>query len=136
MIKCRKCLLEQPEEEFYVIRATGGRRTQCRTCVKAGVVQWQRDNKPRVREKWLRSKLKTRYGITVQEREEMLRTHGGVCWICGSEPHPVQGLAVDHCHATGRVRGMLCHSCNKALGFFKDDPALLRRAADYLNTPR
>lgn len=52
-----------------------------------------------------------------------------ICKICGES----RKLHVDHCHKTGKFRGILCHKCNRALGFFKDDPALLRRAADYID---
>nr|WP_308440241.1 endonuclease VII domain-containing protein [Streptomyces mashuensis] len=58
----------------------------------------------------------------------MIMAQGGVCCICLSA-RPVH---VDHCHATDKVRGVLCFSCNAALGQFKDRPDALRRAADYL----
>lgn len=64
----------------------------------------------------------------------MLDAQGGGCAICG-ERNPKgkhSGFHVDHCHKTGRVRGILCHGCNVSLGHFKDDPALLRRAAEYV----
>jgi hypothetical protein len=60
------------------------------------------------------------------------------CFLCGSEGFlmdknkHVEKLAVDHCHETGKVRKLLCHNCNRALGLFKDKPDLLRKAADYL----
>lgn len=77
------------------------------------------------------------YAITVELYNEMLEQQGGVCAICrGEETRTVKGticsLAVDHDHETGRVRGLLCQACNAALGGFRDDPALLERAADYL----
>lgn len=71
--------------------------------------------------------LKALYGITVDEYEMMLRAQGGVCAICGREESHrsrtgvVRRLTVDHDHSTGRVRGLLCHSCNVMLGFLRDD---------------
>jgi hypothetical protein len=69
----------------------------------------------------------------------MVETQRGVCLICEeAESAPdkstrkTKDLAVDHCHATNRIRGLLCSNCNIALGLFKDDPALLIRAAAYL----
>ena len=73
--------------------------------------------------------------------KEMLEKQGGVCAICGgSEPKDAgtghrRRFAVDHCHETGRVRGLLCVNCNSGIGKLKDSPDLLRRALDYLSQP-
>lgn len=74
-------------------------------------------------------KLKSRYGISLGEYLEMLRGQNGVCAVCGGGGAK---LHVDHCHDTGRVRGLLCGSCNRALGLLKDDVERLRKAIDYL----
>jgi hypothetical protein len=82
-----------------------------------------------------------RYNLTVQEFEAMLTAQDGRCALCGSTP-PSNGklalarLHVDHDHITGKNRGLLCTSCNNGLGRFKDDPALLRAAADYIDHHR
>lgn len=76
-----------------------------------------------------------RHGLTHQQYDAMLTMQGGVCAICRSAWkgwNGKQGPHIDHCHDTGRVRGLLCGDCNTALGRFSDDPVLLRRAADYL----
>lgn len=76
-----------------------------------------------------------RYGLTYQEYRALIERQGGVCALCGQEWRGwggKSGLHVDHCHQTGQVRGLLCGDCNTALGRFGDDPAILRRAADYL----
>jgi hypothetical protein len=65
----------------------------------------------------------------------MLAAQDGACVICGTtEPGDNwhRGLHIDHCHATGRVRGLLCQNCNQMLGKAHDDPAVLRKAAQYL----
>lgn len=72
--------------------------------------------------------LKRNYGITEAERDELIASQGGVCCISLSAP----AVHVDHCHETGRVRGVLCFSCNAALGQFKDRPDAIRRAAAYV----
>jgi hypothetical protein len=62
----------------------------------------------------------------------MLVSQEGVCLLCGSPPRPPYSLHVDHDHATGRIRGLLCFTCNNALGDFADDPDRLRAAARYV----
>ena len=79
-----------------------------------------------------RYSLRQLYGITIEQYEAMLAAQNRRCAIC---PQPLEGRRaahVDHDHKTGRIRGILCTSCNNGLGRFRDDPALLRRAARYL----
>ena len=76
--------------------------------------------------------LKQKYGITVEIYESMVREQGGLCELC-SEPGP---LVVDHDHATGAVRALLCHGCNSGLGLLRDDPAQIRAAAQYVEKHR
>lgn len=95
---------------------------------------------------WYRNRsLQKNYGITLDQYNQMLDEQNGVCAICG-EPekaiHPnhntnkPQPLAVDHCHKTGRIRGLLCSFCNRAIGFFKEDIDLLNKTVQYLtNNP-
>lgn len=78
--------------------------------------------------------IKHRYGITIEKYEEFLLKQNSVCAIC-SKPETIKGktsLSVDHCHITNKVRGLLCDSCNKGLGNFKDNPQLLEKAKIYL----
>ena len=91
--------------------------------------KYDRNNRERRREKHFR----LTYGITLAERDAMLAAQGGVCAVCRcTEPGTIIGWHVDHCHATGKIRGILCHHCNVALGAAKDDPARLRALADYV----
>jgi hypothetical protein len=78
-------------------------------------------------------------GVDAHRYQEMLREQNNVCAICGKpERRPdkasgkIKDLAVDHCHATGAVRALLCSNCNTALGLFNDDPALLVKAQAYV----
>lgn len=74
-----------------------------------------------------------RYGIAPEEYERLMREQGGRCAICdGTETYEHHQLCVDHDHASGLVRGLLCSRCNKALGGFNDDPLLLQAATRYL----
>jgi hypothetical protein len=69
-----------------------------------------------------------------QTEESMLSGQNGVCALCPREISldVPRSLHVDHCHETGRVRGLLCHKCNPGLGQFEDDPERLERAAAYV----
>ena len=73
------------------------------------------------------------YGLRPADYRRMVDEQGGRCAICGGAPNGNGNrLAVDHDHASGAVRGLLCHGCNAGMGQLKDDPELLRAAADYL----
>lgn len=73
-------------------------------------------------------------GLPVSEFNRMLVDQGGVCKVCKRPPNDKQ-LAVDHCHKTGKVRGLLCTACNFAIGLFQDDPETCEAAAAYLRNP-
>lgn len=78
--------------------------------------------------------LKRLYGITEEAYQVLLEAQHYVCKICGA-PYGSKkraNLCVDHDHQTGRIRGLLCESCNKMLGFSNDNPTLLLRAIQYL----
>lgn len=91
-----------------------------------------------VRERQRASKLWLHYGMTLDEYEALYRAQGGVCKICHGGPHGgpdwarKQWLSVDHCHETGRIRGLLCDDCNIGLGKFAEDPKRLATALEYL----
>ena len=77
--------------------------------------------------------LRVKYNLTLDEYRLMLERQRGVCALCGRPPTVrAKRLHVDHDHATGKVRGLLCISCNSGLGLLKDSPALLRKAARYI----
>jgi hypothetical protein len=81
--------------------------------------------------------LKRKYGVSSIEFMAMMRVQGDRCAICG-EAMVVVGAKgkkrayIDHDHATGQVRALLCQLCNSAIGFFSEDPARMRRAAEYV----
>jgi hypothetical protein len=116
--RCPECLQTLPRAEFE--DAGGRRRPYCKPCM----ADWHRNHK-----------FVTKYGITATTYDAMLAAQGGGCAICGAKPASPWGrsaLHVDHDHATGKVRGLLCMPCNTALGFFRDSPSLLARATTYL----
>lgn len=89
-------------------------------------------NPEHLKELQRRSFLKRKYGLTSEDYDAMLTAQGSRCAICRGEEVTGNRFAVDHSHATGHVRGLLCTNCNQALGKFNDDPRLLQAAIDYL----
>lgn len=80
-----------------------------------------------------RSSIKSRYGITLDDKAGILASQGGRCAICRTDTPPTStGWHIDHCHSARVVRGILCQHCNNMLGMAKDDPAILCRAIEYL----
>lgn len=83
--------------------------------------------------------LKRNYKMTLDDYESMLDGQNHKCAICGGKgfcmgKHHKLRLVVDHCHETGKVRGLLCHNCNRGFGLFKDNTGALLKAVDYLET--
>ena len=74
---------------------------------------------------------KSLYGITREEYDAMVARQEGKCLVCLQEP---KRLYIDHDHATGKIRGLLCNRCNAGLGFLGDDVERVRAAARYLET--
>jgi hypothetical protein len=161
MKRCSKCGVEQSADQFYKAKGTrDGLRGDCKACFAkraranylansereiARVKQWQQANPDRVRatQRKRRSRpgskladrvlhLKRKYGMTLRQYEEMLEAQEGRCAICEEPPRADISLHIDHDHATGVVRGLLCFKCNNALGDFADDGDRLIRAANYL----
>jgi ParB/RepB/Spo0J family partition protein len=99
--------------------------------------EWRRENPERMRSYIGRQRERKRewgiekYGLTLADYDAMLAAQQGVCAIC-EEPPGKERLVIDHCHRSERVRGLLCHRCNRLLGHAGDDPATLRVAANYL----
>jgi len=78
--------------------------------------------------------MKRAYGLDFKDYEKMLESQNGVCAICSSPPpnNRKTRLAIDHCHKTGKVRGLLCDKCNRSIGLLKDDVSVLKSAIKYL----
>lgn len=80
-----------------------------------------------------KAKLKKHYGITPEEHQKMLEAANGICQLCLK---PTEKFHIDHDHANGKARGLVCPNCNWGLGQFFDDAEALRRAADYIEAHR
>jgi len=130
---CNKCGQTRPVWDFYAHSGRPG-RTQgyCKDCFKAKMAKYRADNPEKARETWRRSSYK-RFGITLEDYNRMFAEQNGECAICRTHQASFkQALAVDHCHATGVVRGLLCEACNHAIGKFKDSVETLESAINYL----
>lgn len=111
-----------------------GYQAWCKTCWKA--ITDKRRNGPK-REIELRQRqnrhLIRSFGMTIEEYEDLLERQNYVCAICKRPPSPNKKLAVDHRHRHDMIRGLLCGNCNRGLGMFKDDIAVLKNAVTYLS---
>ena len=147
--ECNQCNLIKPLTDFYFDKAKGHRK-ECKICRVATVREWRIANKDKCRKTermWYHAdadrardaSLRAKYGINLNQYNELSKSQKDVCAICSQpestiDPHTSlpRVLAVDHCHETNRIRGLLCDRCNVGLGNFKDNPNLLDSAASYL----
>ncbi len=147
---CTKCKIPKPLEEF-------GRRadrrggaacvSRCKDCLSDAHKLWRQ--KPGVkqeilkrRHRWLIAKgpeqndrrYRKTYGISLETYDRMFQAQGGVCAICHCPERFGRRLAVDHCHTTGKVRGLLCSAHNTGLGLFQDSLLTMENAVEYLKS--
>ena len=124
---CSKCRLLKPLEQFQT-RPTGKPASWCNACHVNYKREYTAKNRDKVSRYWFVSNLK-KYGLTVEQYETMLAGQKGRCAICRKT---LKTPCVDHCHATGKVRGLLCKHCNNVLGNARDSIETLQRAIQYL----
>lgn len=118
-LHCRMCGDAKPLRKMYKNHGCVSVSNLCKTCKRA-------------KYNWRTQGFECNWDIYYRLYEEQ----GGKCRICGGEQHGFRGkrLNVDHNHVTGKIRGLLCHSCNVSIGHFNDDPAILRRVIAYLES--
>jgi hypothetical protein len=141
MKTCSKCGESKPLNSFHNRRDTkSGKRSHCKVCVNSrNLHRYHSCTETRASHHKASRKhnLMKRYGIEESDYERMLVDQGGACKICGSTNPRTSGrknnyFCIDHCHSTGKVRGLLCHGCNIGLGSFEDDVGRLVSAIHYL----
>lgn len=153
---CNACKTEKILEEDFGkdVHSKDGHTNYCKICRNSRARAWERANnyykkrnnrnkvyrteyysrpevKERMRDQWFQKK----YGISLRDYKALARKQGGKCAICKrtSEEEPKgKRLAVDHCHETNTIRGLLCQNCNRGMGLFGDNIALLEKAIAYL----
>ena len=139
-LDCKKCGETKPVSDFYAhsgIRR--GYQYWCKACTHEERVSRPRSHADQyTMRRW---KLWALYRIREEDYDEMYQSQGGCCAICGTPQKPWEPdlgrsrtgfLLVDHNHATGKTRELLCNRCNQGIGFFKEDPEWLASAIAYL----
>jgi hypothetical protein len=118
---CKPCIDSYRTERGYKLSSEAMSRKR----------QRDRDAYKESPDKWWEQNLIRKYGITAEQYAEMLEGQQGLCAIC-LRPPGKKRLHVDHCHSSGRVRGLLCDDCNLGIGKLGDDAARVTSAAAYL----
>lgn len=155
---CRTCNNRKPDSAFGKDpRSKNGRAWRCKECAKAAHLKWRDANREHVRDVARGSsrksranapakareaarniRIKKKYGLTPTDLDAMIASQDGACGICRrsirftGDRVDEAAAHIDHNHDTGRVRGLLCSTCNTALGKFKDSVAVLSSAIEYL----
>lgn len=156
---CTKCKVERAVREFYKKGSEGGLTARCKRCVitdnkvsyekyrkkrKQTEAAYREKNRGKIRKKsvaWRKNNpdyaknqdLLRHYHITLDEYNKMFARQEGCCLACGKHQFALKrALHVDHDHETGKIRGLLCHGCNCALGFVNDNIAVLNGLITYI----
>lgn len=134
---CTTCGVEKELDAFHNYKkGPQGKAYRCKECDTAARKAYQEKQCPEKKRVMARARLmRSKYGIELSDFDAMHERAGGVCEICKGPPTTYQGyetLCVDHCHTTGKVRGLLCNKCNQALGLFQDSTWNLEAAISYL----
>ena len=136
MKKCSKCKQTKSSSEFYKNdKLKSGLDSHCKKCCITATGQWRGNNLDKSNRLKYKSKLKIKYGISLEEYESINIAQGKRCRICRTAEFGGKRttFCVDHDHCTGKIRGLLCSNCNNGLGHFRDNTELLSKAIHYLN---
>lgn len=148
---CKKCEIEKPLDAFRTHKKNGKefKAGTCKQCNAAKDIARRKENwdsylaYSRERNKTAKGMMHNRRntwkrnGIDPDKAEAYFLAHHGQCDLCGKDTESNgKALAVDHCHETGEIRGMLCSNCNRGIGLLKDDYQLLLKAANYVKRNR
>jgi hypothetical protein len=131
---CLTCKEEKPLDQFNKrAQSKDGHSYHCRPCYRTQKNDYNKSRGPDYFRHNIIKRTATKAGVTVEYVLEQLKLQDYKCKICNRpESELSKKLHVDHCHTTGKYRGMLCGPCNQALGLFKDDPQVLEKAIKYL----
>jgi hypothetical protein len=129
---CKHCEAEKDTAEFYsFFDKWSGKNylsARCKPCH-----QEYKNTNPNTPKNRKAEKLQLRYGLSYEQWEKLREAEGYACMICGvTEDEMGKRLDVDHCHVSGKFRGVLCNPCNNILGHARDNPLILDAAAKYM----
>ena len=139
---CPRCKIEFPRESFKS-RSNGYTNAYCKPCnnehsmeiLKKRLIR-EPEYIEKIRENNRKATLKRYHGVTIEIYDELLKKQNNGCAICGDKKsnNRQANLAIDHCHKTGNIRGLLCYNCNMLIGFAKDKVELLEKTIKYLKS--
>ena len=126
---CSSCNIETPRHMM-----SKGSKHKCKICAKKHLDEWKSKNPERYADAQRKCHLRQTFGISTEEYNAMFAAQGNVCAICLKAPRDPRGFHphIDHCHISGKVRGILCHKCNQGLGQFSDNVDVMMSAVRYL----
>lgn len=129
---CNTCGLSPPHVNFQKTSR------KCNRCVyqreREARLKWAKAQPPNLRRKTVSERLEYKYGVTLEYKNALIESQGSACAICRSPlelDRPTQ-VNLDHCHTTGKIRGVLCRKCNVMIGLAGDKVEVLNRAIEYL----
>ena len=133
MKECEQCGATKTLDQFKLVSPKRVPRRFCIECYTQNRRKSKSGEKPYDERA---CHLDRTYSITPEDYDRMLQEQGNKCAICLGDdpksPRRVNHWYIDHCHKTGKVRGLLCNACNRAIGNFNDDVSNLHRAIEYL----
>jgi hypothetical protein len=130
------CKEEKPLEEFSKHSSfKNGRNSRCKACKNAEAKAYYEVHKDDIltRGRQYKTWRGSKYGLSREGYQKLVEAQSGCCSICGVRVQEQSDLVIDHCHKSNTVRGLLCRHCNLCLGHAKDNPDILRKAAEYLD---
>ncbi|MFA6991928.1 MAG: endonuclease VII domain-containing protein [Candidatus Gracilibacteria bacterium] len=135
--KCKKRNKEWIKKNYELWKSYGKKyRNKNFNLISKREKEYYKNNSEKILFKSFECRLK-KFNITIEQYTDMLKRQKGLCAICGCKGNnknlKLFDLVLDHCHKSGRVRGLLCTTCNLMLGHAKDDKNKLQKAIDYLS---
>lgn len=131
MKTCYVCKEQKELEHFY---SNGkGKNAYCKLCDHKRVAQWRRNNPEKRKDHVLKTNLKLRNNFTKEEYNTFLINQEFCCAICNRHLSEFKKkFAIDHCHKTGKIRGLLCFNCNTGIGHFRESIEAIENAIKYI----
>ena len=133
MKKCTKCGEQKPLSDFYKsAKAFDNLQSCCKLCHKAVCKTSHAKNKPKRNLYNKKYNIEKTYGISFDSYLKLVESQNNKCQICKNTLKTGKNTHLDHCHSTGKIRGVLCGKCNTGIGQFNDSIELLKSAVSYI----